>query len=88
MTTSAPAPPGRAPLPGPLGTPEPQTNPEGRHGSAGASPNAGGLRGGPTGVYRTANRIRGAPRLCRGVSERGGLGGPFEAPHLYCHPPI
>ena len=26
-------------------------------------------------------RCRGAPRLRRGVSERGGFGGPFEAPH-------
>ena len=30
---------------------------------------------------RPAPRIRGAPRLRRGVSERGGHGGPFEAPH-------
>src|SRR6185295_5991953 len=30
----------------------------------------------------TTQQTRGAPRLRRGVSERGGLGGPFEAPHL------
>src|SRR5439155_20036056 len=49
--------------------------------TAGARPSAGGL-GGPSRPPRSRCRVEARRGDRRGASERGGLGGPFEAPEV------